>query len=121
MIVSRSHDPEDAKRADNDDEIDYEDDEIDYEDLTHRLAPYRQGTLKGTTRTEFSTWRDFVFTARQLRRRIFPQRLPGLLVAFENTVYDVTELCETHPGGRNAVQSNAGKDITAVFKTTHLD
>ncbi|CCK70640.1 FMN-dependent alpha-hydroxy acid dehydrogenase KNAG_0E03860 [Huiozyma naganishii CBS 8797] len=40
-------------------------------------------------------------------------------VVIEGYVYNLTEFIPTHPGGPMVIKSNAGKDVTAIFKPLH--
>lgn len=43
----------------------------------------------------------------------------GLWVVIKGQVYDVTEFVDIHPGGRNIILKNAGKDVTEIFEPVH--
>ncbi|SNX81431.1 related to L-lactate dehydrogenase (cytochrome b2) [Melanopsichium pennsylvanicum] len=43
----------------------------------------------------------------------------GLWVAIKGQVYDVTEFVDDHPGGRNIILKNAGKDVTELYEPIH--
>ncbi|TKY90150.1 hypothetical protein EX895_000148 [Sporisorium graminicola] len=43
----------------------------------------------------------------------------GLWVVIKGEVYDVTEFVENHPGGRNIILKNAGKDVTELYEPIH--
>ena len=43
----------------------------------------------------------------------------GLWVAIKGEVYDVTEFVDNHPGGRNIILKNAGKDVTEIYEPVH--
>ncbi|SPO43108.1 related to L-lactate dehydrogenase (cytochrome b2) [Moesziomyces antarcticus] len=43
----------------------------------------------------------------------------GLWVVIKGEVYDVTEFVDNHPGGRNIILKNAGKDVTELYEPIH--
>ncbi|KDN36878.1 hypothetical protein K437DRAFT_259987 [Tilletiaria anomala UBC 951] len=43
----------------------------------------------------------------------------GLWVVIGGNVYDVTDFIDKHPGGRNVILKNAGKDVTAIYEPVH--
>ncbi|PWZ02914.1 hypothetical protein BCV70DRAFT_154001 [Testicularia cyperi] len=43
----------------------------------------------------------------------------GLWVVIKGQVYDVTEFVDNHPGGRNVILKNAGKDVTELYEPIH--
>lgn len=43
----------------------------------------------------------------------------GLWVVIKGEVYDVTEFVDNHPGGRNIILKNAGKDVTDLYEPIH--
>ncbi|CED83265.1 l-mandelate dehydrogenase [Phaffia rhodozyma] len=43
----------------------------------------------------------------------------GLWVIIDNAVYDVSNFLDQHPGGSGIIESNAGKDVTKLFKPIH--
>ncbi len=38
-------------------------------------------------------------------------------IIFEGDIFDVSKFLDEHPGGREAILSNAGKDVTEIFKS----
>ncbi|GME72242.1 unnamed protein product [[Candida] boidinii] len=40
-------------------------------------------------------------------------------VVIDGNVYDMTDFIDNHPGGRGAIVSNAGKDVTEIFDPIH--
>ena len=40
-------------------------------------------------------------------------------IIIDNTIYDVSEFINFHPGGKNIIISFAGKDATNIFKKIH--
>ncbi|SPO20681.1 related to L-lactate dehydrogenase (cytochrome b2) [Ustilago trichophora] len=43
----------------------------------------------------------------------------GLWVVIKGEVYDLTEFVDDHPGGRNIILKNAGKDVTEIYEPIH--
>lgn len=43
----------------------------------------------------------------------------GLWVVIKGEVYDLTEFVDNHPGGRNVILKNAGKDVTELYEPIH--
>lgn len=43
----------------------------------------------------------------------------GLWVVIKGEIYDVTEFVDNHPGGRNIILKNAGKDVTELYEPIH--
>ncbi|EPQ31973.1 uncharacterized protein PFL1_00171 [Pseudozyma flocculosa PF-1] len=43
----------------------------------------------------------------------------GLWVVIKGEVYDVTNFVDNHPGGRNIILKNAGKDVTDLYEPVH--
>jgi L-lactate dehydrogenase (cytochrome) len=43
----------------------------------------------------------------------------GIWVAIQGEVYDVTDFVDAHPGGKNVIIKNAGKDVTDVYTPVH--
>lgn len=43
----------------------------------------------------------------------------GLWVVIKGEVYDVTDFVDNHPGGRNIILKNAGKDVTDLYEPIH--
>ncbi|GAC96694.1 cytochrome b2 [Pseudozyma hubeiensis SY62] len=43
----------------------------------------------------------------------------GLWVVIKGEVYDVTDFVDSHPGGRNIILKNAGKDVTELYEPIH--
>jgi len=43
----------------------------------------------------------------------------GIWVVIQGEVYDVTEFVESHPGGKNIIIKNAGKDVTELYTPVH--
>ncbi|CAO1637087.1 unnamed protein product [Parajaminaea phylloscopi] len=43
----------------------------------------------------------------------------GVWVVIQGEVYDLTEFVEMHPGGRNIILKNAGKDVTDLYMPVH--
>ncbi|UZJ53407.1 hypothetical protein CBS101457_002727 [Exobasidium rhododendri] len=43
----------------------------------------------------------------------------GLWVAIQGQVYDLTDFVDSHPGGKNVILKNAGKDVTDLYVPIH--
>lgn len=43
----------------------------------------------------------------------------GIWVAIEGQVYDITTFVNSHPGGKNVILKNAGKDVTELYMPVH--
>lgn len=43
----------------------------------------------------------------------------GIWVAIKGEVYDLTDFVDMHPGGRNVLLKNAGKDVTEIYDPIH--
>ena len=43
----------------------------------------------------------------------------GLWVVIKGEVYDLTDFVDDHPGGRNIILKNAGKDVTEIYEPIH--
>jgi cytochrome b involved in lipid metabolism len=47
--------------------------------------------------------------------------LPKPLWIIDNKMYDLTQWASKHPGGRSWIELTKGHDITALFRTHHLE
>lgn len=43
----------------------------------------------------------------------------GIWVAIQGEIYDVTNFIDAHPGGKNIIIKNAGKDVTELYTPVH--
>ncbi|KAL0944769.1 cytochrome b5-like heme steroid binding domain-containing protein [Colletotrichum truncatum] len=61
--------------------------------------------------------KDRIFTADEVRWHAFPE--VGMYLIIHDRVYDFTEYCGMHPGGKAILEEFAGRDATAAWNQAH--
>ncbi|KAH8203039.1 hypothetical protein TruAng_002767 [Truncatella angustata] len=81
--------------------------------LIGRLMPYRCGLLRSEHRHVSEFYDLQTYTPTSLRYHDNPSL--GCYTAIGCFVYNLTEYCDSHPGGSNILRDVAGRDATSVF------
>ncbi|KAF9881430.1 hypothetical protein CkaCkLH20_00576 [Colletotrichum karsti] len=86
-----------------------------HEHIFSNLRPYQIGWIKPEKTAKRRI--DRIFTAEEVRWHAF--RETGIYIIINNYVYDFTEYCDVHPGGKSIIEQYAGGNATEAWYRVH--